>query len=260
MSLVEVITSHRWRRPLTLIGDGTNLARSYSEAGFLLSAWELWWILLRTTSPISFLSFLSHSETLNSLRLQYPARVGSHPINVYTPQSSPAIPTTMTEPNGKHKAGEYLYDVKIAQSLVLDKVAVPQCKIVALLKCSCNTVHNALATFLFETSAGRNITWKHEWKTTECEDRYIERTLKQNFDLPLKDIINIIGVPISEHTVQRQRSKTYLGSYIVVKKPTLRVENIKKRLEWVGIEIQRLDSEGLETCHMVGWVKYMDRC
>ena len=99
----------------------------------------------------------------------------------------------MTEPNNEHKSGEYLSDVKIAQVLVLDKVAIPQRKIPSLLKCSRKTVQNALATFLFETFTGRNITWKHQRKTTEHGDRYIERALKQNFDLPLRDITNIIG-------------------------------------------------------------------
>ena len=42
----------------------------------------------------------------------------------------------MTEPNAERKAGKDLSDIKIAQILVLDKVAISQRKITTLLKCS----------------------------------------------------------------------------------------------------------------------------
>jgi hypothetical protein len=78
----------------------------------------------------------------------------------------------MTEPTNERKSGEYLSDVKIAQILILDKIAISQRKIASLLKYNRKTVQNALATFLFETFTDGNITRKHEQKTTECEDRY----------------------------------------------------------------------------------------
>ena len=64
------------------------------------------------------------------------------------------ISTTMMEPNAECKAVEYLSDVKIAQILVLNKVAILQRKITALLKCSHKIVQNVLMTFLFETLIG----------------------------------------------------------------------------------------------------------
>ena len=77
---------------------------------------------------------------------------------INTPQHSYAIAITMTEPNTEHKSGEYLSDIKIAQILALDKVAISQRKIAALLKRGRKAIQNALANFLFEIFSGRNIT------------------------------------------------------------------------------------------------------
>ena len=91
----------------------------------------------------------------------------------------------MTDTDTERKTGEYLSDIKIGQILVLDKVGISQRKIASFLKVGRKSIQNTLATFLFETFTGCNITRKHQRKTTEREDRYIERALKQNFDLPL---------------------------------------------------------------------------
>src|SRR5947209_5184585 len=120
----------------------------------------------------------------------------------------------MTEPGTERKSGEYLSDVQIGQILALDKVAISQRKIAALLNCSRKAVQNALTTFHIETFTHHNLTRKHARKTTKREDRYIERALKQNFDLPLKDITNIVALPISEQTIRRRRSEAGLGSYV----------------------------------------------
>ena len=100
------------------------------------------------------------------------------------------------------------------------------------MKCSKTAVQHTLATYLFETFQGRNPRREYQRKTTEDEDRYIEQTLKQNHSLPLRDITNIIGVPVSERTVRRRPSEVGLGSYIAAEKPGLRPENVQLRMEW----------------------------
>jgi hypothetical protein len=132
----------------------------------------------------------------------------------------------------EHKPGKHLSDIEIAEILALDKVKIFQRQIASLLKCSRKAVQDALTTYRFETFQGRNPRREYKRKTTEREDRYIERALKQNNLLPLRDITNIIGLPISENTVRRRRSEAGLGSYIAAEKPGLRAENVAKRLEW----------------------------
>src|SRR5579859_1797431 len=132
----------------------------------------------------------------------------------------------------ERKAGKHLSDIEIAQILALGKVNISQRKIASLLKCSRKAVEDALTTYCFETFQGCNPRREYKRKTTEREDRYIERALKQNNSLPLRDITNIIGLPISENTVRRRRSEAGLGSYIAAEKPGLRAENVAKRLQW----------------------------
>ena len=128
--------------------------------------------------------------------------------------------------------GKLLSDVDIGKILGLAKALMPQREIADLMKCSKSAVQHTLATYLFETFQGRNPRRKYERKTTQRENRYIERALKQNDSLPLRDITNIIGLPISERTVRRRRSEAGLGSYVAAEKPGLRKENVVKRLEW----------------------------
>jgi len=132
----------------------------------------------------------------------------------------------------EHQPGKHLSDIEIAEILALDKVKISQRQIASILKCSRKAVQDALATYCFETFQGHNPRREYKRKTTEREDRYIERALKQNNSLPLRDITNIIGLPISENTIRRRRSEAGLGSYIAAEKPGLRAENITKRLEW----------------------------
>jgi hypothetical protein len=56
--------------------------------------------------------------------------------------------------------------------------------------------------------------------------------LKQHTSTPLRDITNIIALPISERTVRRRRSEASLGSYVAAEKPGLSAENVVKRLQW----------------------------
>jgi len=135
----------------------------------------------------------------------------------------------------QHKAGEHLSDVHIAMILALDKVLISQRKIAALIKTSRTAIQRVLQTYTFETFLGRNARREYKHKTSEREDRYIERVIKQNDSLPLRDITNIVSdkvLPISEATVRRRRSEAGLGSYIAAEKPGLRAENVAKRLEW----------------------------
>jgi hypothetical protein len=135
----------------------------------------------------------------------------------------------------QHIAGEHLSDIHIAMILALDKVSIPQRKIATLIKTSKTAVQRALQTYTFETFQGHNARREYKRKTTEREDRYIERVIKQNNSLPLQDITNIVSnkvLPISTATLRRRRSDAGLGSYIAAEKPGLHIENVAKRLEW----------------------------
>jgi hypothetical protein len=94
------------------------------------------------------------------------------------------------------------------------------------------TIQHVLATYSFNTFQGRNPYREYQRITTEREDRYIEYILKQNSDLPLKDITNIINPPISTTTLRRRRSEVDLGSFIATEKPGLRPQNMEARLAW----------------------------
>src|SRR5579859_696609 len=128
----------------------------------------------------------------------------------------------MKVPSAMRNLGEHLSYIDIAKILALGKVCIPQRKIASLLNCSKHAVQHALTTYLFETFQGRNPRRKYQRKTTEHEDQYIEEALKQNDSLPLRDITNIIGLPISETTVRRRQSESGLGSYVAAEKSILR--------------------------------------
>jgi hypothetical protein len=128
--------------------------------------------------------------------------------------------------------GKLLSDVDIGKILRLTKALMPQQEIADLIKCSKSAVQYTLVTYLFETFQECNPWRKYQRKTTQCEDWYIERALKQNDTLPLCDITNIIQLPISERTVRRRWSEAGLESYVAAEKPGLWKENVIKRLEW----------------------------
>ena len=141
----------------------------------------------------------------------------------------------MTEPPTERRSGEHLSNIDIAKILALDKASTSQREIASLVKCSRTGVQGVLGTYTFETFQGRNPRRDYHRKTTQREDRYIERALKQNDSIPLRDITNIVrehGVPVSEATIRRRRSEVGLGSYIAAEKPGLRAENVAERLEW----------------------------
>ena len=130
------------------------------------------------------------------------------------------------------RLGQHLSDVDIGKILGLGKAELPQRQIATLMKCSQYAVEHALHTYSFETFQGRQSHREYKHKTTERKDRYIERALKQHSSLPLQDITNIIGLPISRWTVAHRQDSAGLDSYIAAQKPGLRPENVEKRLEW----------------------------
>ena len=71
---------------------------------------------------------------------------------------------------------------------------------------SVKAINHALMTFLFETFNGRYQRHEYQWKITQCEDRYIVCSIKQNNSLSLCDITNIVNnkidIPISMTTLQ----------------------------------------------------------
>ena len=138
----------------------------------------------------------------------------------------------MTDTSDFRPSGKHLTDIEIAKILGCNKGGATQREIAGYIRCSQKAVQHTLATYLFETFQGRNARRDYKRKTTQREDRYIERALKQNDSVPLRDITNIVGLPISERTVRRRRSEAGLGSYIAAEKPGLRHENVVKRLEW----------------------------
>jgi hypothetical protein len=94
--------------------------------------------------------------------------------------------------------------------------------------CTQKMVRNA--NYDFDTFQGRDA--RREYKRFKTEDQYIERALKQNFDVPLRDITNIIDPKISEKTLHGRRSEAGLESYVAAVKPSLRFGNVIARLEW----------------------------
>ena len=128
--------------------------------------------------------------------------------------------------------GKYLSDIDIGKILGLAKALCPQRQIANLMKCSWKAVQNVVATYLFETFQGRGPRRVYEQKTSKRQDNIILRTLKQNYDLPLCDITNIVNktiiTPVSEHTVRHRRLEAGLNSYIATVKPALRPENVIK--------------------------------
>ena len=142
----------------------------------------------------------------------------------------------MTDTPVEREQGKHLSDVDIGKILGLAKALCPQRKIATLMKCGRKAVQRVLTTYLFETFQGRKSRRAYERKTTTRQDNIIVRTIKQNYDIPLHDITNIINntikTTVSERTVRRRRSESGLGSYIAAEKPGLRPENVTERLKW----------------------------
>src|SRR5436190_9974012 len=114
----------------------------------------------------------------------------------------------MTSTAEPRQSGQHLSDVDIAKILGLDKAGESQRPIAKHMKCSLKAVQNALNNYDFDTFQGRHSRREYKRKTTAREDRYIERIIKQNDSLPLRDITNIVNkkvIPISKSTLMRRR-------------------------------------------------------
>src|SRR5277367_222649 len=131
----------------------------------------------------------------------------------------------MADSTDERQPKQRLTDIDIGKILGLAKALIPQRQIASLMKCSQKAVQHALATYLFETFQGRNPRREYKRKTTERDDRYIERALKQYTSTPLRDITNIIGLPISMTTLRRRRSEAGLASCVAAEKPGLSAQN-----------------------------------
>jgi len=141
----------------------------------------------------------------------------------------------MTEPLAVRCNEKHLSNVDITKILALDKASTFQWEIASLVKCSWTGIQRVLATYDFETFQRCNPWREYQRKITQHENQYIERALKQNNSLLLRDITNIISdklLPISETTLRCQRSESELVSYVAAEKRGLRFENIAKRLKW----------------------------
>jgi len=138
----------------------------------------------------------------------------------------------MTENLAPRAKGQHLNNIEIAKVLGLDKAGKSLREIARLMHCTPKPVRNALANYDFDTFQGRDTRREYKQQTTKRENRYIERVLKQNFDVPLRDITNIIDPKISEKTLRYRRSEADLKSYIAAVKPGLQSVNVTVRLEW----------------------------
>jgi len=149
----------------------------------------------------------------------------------------------------QRERGKQLTDIEIAKILGCSKAGAPQRTIAEWLKATKTSVQRALTMYSFDTFQGRKPRREYQRATTEREDRYIERALKQNSDLPLKDITNIIDPSISTATLRRRRTEAGLGSFVVTEKPGLRPENMEARLAWA----QRYKDWTIEDWKRVIW-------
>lgn len=97
--------------------------------------------------------------------------------------------------------------------------------------CSKKAVQLTVTTYQFETFQEGDARREYKRKTTKREDRYIECILKQNYDVPLKDITNLMQPNISPMTLHRRRSEVRLNSYVIAVKPGVKPENVDAQLK-----------------------------
>jgi hypothetical protein len=133
----------------------------------------------------------------------------------------------MSENEPKRIKRQYLINVDIGKILMLGKVEKSQREIADIIGCFRKAIQLTLSNYEFETFQWHDARWEYKRKITKREYRYIEHVIKQNYDIPLKDITNLVELQILESTVWRWHSEAGLHSYIAVVKPGLRVENVK---------------------------------
>jgi len=121
--------------------------------------------------------------------------------------------------------------VDIAKILSLDHAGYSQRAIVEEVNRDKGAVQHTLDKYEFESFNEKE---NHEIvsrKTTKREDRHLIRAAKQFPDVSLRDISNIVQIPVSAFTVSRRIHEVGLGRYVQVKKPALSPKNIEERLK-----------------------------
>jgi len=134
--------------------------------------------------------------------------------------------------SGNHKHRPNLTDIEIAKILTLDHTGSSQRDIAGDVHRSKSAVQHALSEYDYDTFTGHNPRPKRARKTTKREDRYLIRAAKQFDEVPLRDITNIVGIPVSQSTLSRRLHEEGLGRYVARRKPGLRPENVEERLNW----------------------------
>ena len=99
----------------------------------------------------------------------------------------------MTDTGDFRPSGKHLTAIEIAKVLKCNKGGATQREIAGYIGCSQKAVQHALTTYNFDTFQEHNKRRDYKRKTTVRENRYIERTVKQNSSLSLRDIINVVG-------------------------------------------------------------------
>ena len=100
--------------------------------------------------------------------------------------------------------------------------------------CNQSTIQRALKQHDYETFVERKQYPGRPRKTTAEDDRHLIITAKRNFDLPFRDITNLSGLNISPKTTARRCKEVELISRYAHRKPFLKAEHKKARLEWAN--------------------------
>src|SRR5579859_6472101 len=125
-----------------------------------------------------------------------------------------------------------LNDIQIAKCLTLDRDGKTQQEIADELGCNQSIVQRTLKHYSYETFTGRDQTHGRPRKMTEADDRHLTIIAKRNYNLPLRDITNLSGLPISIKTATRRLKEVDLVSWYKYYKPYLSKEHKQARLEW----------------------------
>ena len=91
--------------------------------------------------------------------IQYLPREGAHfpKITSPSPQHSPTTSTIVMNSSAPHKIKQHLFDIDIAKILALDKVSIPQRKIMSFIKCIRKAIRNMLSNYMFEIFQEHNL-------------------------------------------------------------------------------------------------------
>lgn len=133
---------------------------------------------------------------------------------------------------GNPKPKSHLTDVEIASILSFAEARWSTRAIARKVHRSQSVVSRTLRNYEFESFITRKPRPKYKRKTTPREDRLLVITAKKNDDLPLRDITNISGVPVSDKTLSRRLKEVELYSRIRRRKPFLKPHHKAARLEW----------------------------